>query len=63
MHTDVDIPLFTRSGDDLLIEHDGQQTKIRVPSGQQGKTIRVKMVSTVADEESRNPLAKFLCCG
>jgi hypothetical protein len=63
MHTDVHIPLFTRSGEDLLIEHDGQQKKIKVPSGQQGKTIRIKMVSRLAEEERRNPLAGLLCCG
>mmetsp|Transcript_2751 Transcript_2751/g.5138 ORF Transcript_2751/g.5138 Transcript_2751/m.5138 type:complete len:95 (-) Transcript_2751:148-432(-) len=63
MHTDIHIPLSCKSGDDLLIEHDGQQKKIKIPSGQQGKTIRVRMVSRVAEEEKwRNPLTAILCC-
>eukprot|EP01083_Nonionella_stella_P022206 61436_1 len=44
MHADLTIPEGVRSGEELVIQHDGLKT-IKVPKGQQGKRIRIKMIS------------------
>jgi hypothetical protein len=44
LHADVTVPTSAKSGDVLDIEHDGTK-QIKVPSGQQGQNITVKMIS------------------
>mmetsp|Transcript_8758 Transcript_8758/g.11029 ORF Transcript_8758/g.11029 Transcript_8758/m.11029 type:complete len:183 (-) Transcript_8758:199-747(-) len=54
LHADIQIPLSAKSGDVLDIEHDGDSKQIVVPSGQRGKKIMVRMISTKNhDEEPR----------
>lgn len=42
MHADLTIPEGVRDGEELVIQHNGRKT-IKVPKGQQGKTIRIRM--------------------
>ena len=45
LHAEVTVPLNANSGDVLDIEHDGSK-QIKVPHGQQGQNIVVKMVNS-----------------
>jgi hypothetical protein len=56
MHADIDIPLSAMSGEFLTVDHDGEK-KIKVPSGYQGQSIRVKMMRTEPEESTG-----ILCC-
>ncbi len=51
MHAELYVPLDAKSGDILVIEHDGNK-QIKVPKGQQGRNITVRMVSNKKEEET-----------
>jgi len=59
MHAQLKIPLSAKSGDYLVINHGGARS-IKVPTGQQGQSITVKMVQNEKEEEV--PSTGFLCC-
>lgn len=58
MHAQLKIPLSAKSGDCLDINHGGTKS-IKVPTGQQGKSITVKMVQ---NEKEEVPSTGFICC-
>lgn len=45
MHVDVTIPIHFRDGDEFRIDHDGEKV-IKVPDGQQGQSIRIRMIKS-----------------
>lgn len=49
LHAEVIVPLSAKSGDVLDVDHDGSK-QIRVPKGQQGQSIRVKMIKNKVPE-------------
>ncbi len=56
------IPLSAKSGEMLSIDHDGEK-QIKVPAGQQGQEIQVKMVNGVKEEEQvEEPTTGMICC-
>jgi len=59
MHAQLKIPLSAKPGDYLVINHGGARS-IKVPTGQQGQSITVKMVQNEKKEEV--PSTGFLCC-
>lgn len=45
LHADIEIPEYAKPGDILVVEHDGDEKQVKVPSGgYQGQSIRVKMM-------------------
>ncbi len=51
MHAELYVPLSAKSGDVLDIEHDGAK-QIKVPSGQQGQSITIRMIKQEKNESS-----------
>jgi hypothetical protein len=49
LHAEIVVPLSAKSGDVLDVDHDGSK-QIKVPKGEQGHSIRVKMIKNKAPE-------------
>jgi hypothetical protein len=47
MHVDVTFPLECKSGQYFEIMHDEELKRIRVPKGQEGKTVRIKLIHSI----------------
>jgi len=45
LHAEIEIPSNANSGDEIEIDHDGVK-QIKVPKGQSGQVIKVKMIKT-----------------
>jgi len=62
MHADIKIPENAVDGEEIRIRHKGVIKIVKIPAGQQGQTIRLKMVSLAVADESREPSTGLLCC-